>query len=323
MLSVIITWRNRLELETSLAHNLPLLEAMRCEWELLVVNGGGDKSLLQSILSSTRCPRLRVLDVPQPEFNKSFCINAGVAKSSGDMLLLLDGDILIDASFVEVISNPLPKDAFLTVKTVVETHPGAPPITAGRTEPFLTEMVQVTTLVGVDGRSASYEYRCGYDGSRCGPGIIVVHRSHFLGVGGFNSALSGWGFEDYDFHVRLQFALGLKPNMIASVVHLTHAAADAQEVTHDHNKGIAYTNYMRRQFLGTLKQDLAIFAQKSTVETSSRSAPGSMLHSGLGAHTSTSAPTTASHRFRPAQSIAREAARPRWPEPSTAALEGV
>jgi len=258
MLSIIITWRNRPELQRALSESVPILSAFTLDWELLIVNGGGDLLVLQHLIANVTSTRIQVIDVPSPTFNKAECINIGVAQCRGDIVLLLDADIIIEPSFPQVMMQALDDTSFVTVKTVFETMPaptdGFDPVTS-----FLKELIEITEFVGKDGRRASCEFRRGLDGSRCGPGIILVHKNHFVQIHGFNSTLRGWGFEDYDFQLRLQFALGLTRKTLHFATHITHLPLSEKPQTDGENRLAAYKNYAGCCFDGTLEQDVQMF----------------------------------------------------------------
>jgi N-terminal domain of galactosyltransferase len=260
-LSVVVTWCNRIELQRALAASLPILSTMTNRWELVLVNGGGDPTLLQALLADISGPNIRTIDVNISPFNKAQCINIGVFHCCGELLLLLDADIIIDHTFPDAVLHALDTRSFVSIKTVFETEPEILPGFDPQTS-FLTELVEVAEFVGDDGRRASYEFRRGRDGSRCGPGIVLVHRSHFLQIGGFNSAFEGWGFEDYDFQLRLQFGLGLARKTLHFVTHITHPPWQNQRQTSESNRMAAYRNYALRCFTGSFQRDVQVFQEQ-------------------------------------------------------------
>ena len=105
------------------------------------------------------------------------------------------------------------------------------------------------------GATATIVHRVTRDGTRTGPGLVVVARKHFLAVGGFNSALTGWGFEDYDFQIRLQLMLGLKRRTFGRALHLSHESVDGRE-TDWRNQQTCLENYGRGLFTGTYRADI-------------------------------------------------------------------
>jgi hypothetical protein len=84
--------------------------------------------------------------------------------------------------------------------------------------------VGVIELVTTDDRRVKVETnRTRFaDGSRSGPGLILLAREHFLHVDGMNSQLEGWGWEDNDLVARLQLMLGLSERRAGSATHLSH-----------------------------------------------------------------------------------------------------
>ncbi|MBV8201508.1 MAG: glycosyl transferase family 2, partial [Acidobacteria bacterium] len=84
VLSVVIAWCNREELAVALSHNLPMFRDARCE--VVVVNCGGDSSLLQRLLGRTPFAELRRVELPAPAFNKALALNMGTAVAPGARL---------------------------------------------------------------------------------------------------------------------------------------------------------------------------------------------------------------------------------------------
>jgi hypothetical protein len=82
-----------------------------------------------------------------------------------------------------------------------------------------------------------------------------------MAVGGFNSAVTGWGFEDVDLHFRLQFVLHLKLRAVGRALHLTHGdevryvVSGSVEQDHRRNMILCANNYSREDFMGTCERD--------------------------------------------------------------------
>jgi hypothetical protein len=134
--------------------------------------------------------------------------------------------------------------------------------------PFLAELVETTELVTVDGRRAVLSARTSPTGMRAGDGIVLVRRDHFLAVGGFNSRLSGWGYEDTDLQVRLQFKLGLERVERGEVLHLTHSAAARDREAWRRNKDACMQQYARGDYDGSLDHDGRAWRQRVVAFTS-------------------------------------------------------
>lgn len=255
MLSIITTWCDRSELCQTLPLNLSLLHERDYDVEVLVINVGGNLRKLTTLFASIEDPILRLIDLPSDSFNKSLALNIAAFCSTRENIFMVDADVILNADVLCEMQDTLSAGTFVTIRTVIESRPA--PL-----ESRLREMVETTKYLCRDGKKASIEYRAGGDGSRCGPGLILVKKKDFISVGGFNSALEHWGFEDYDFQLRLQFELGLRRKTVGKVVHLSHNPYSARSKMVKRsdslpwNRAIAERNYSRGNFIGTYSQDL-------------------------------------------------------------------
>lgn len=254
-LSVIIPWCNRPVLAATLVQNAALLR--RNEIETLIVNGGGGQAELEQIVARDGWPGIRILRDPSPTFNKAACLNLGAYAARAPYLFVLDADILLTRGFLPRALETMrtaPR-CLISVATVVESDPGLSP---RRWNPAsaITRKRFATTLTALSGHSATVEYRWTRDGTRTGPGLVAVAREHFLAVQGFNSALTDWGFEDYDFQIRLQLLLGLKRRSFGRAIHLSHESPPRRGED-SRNEQVCFRNYDQGMFLGTFDADVA------------------------------------------------------------------
>ena len=260
-LSVVIPWRDRPELASCLAHNLPLLASL--DAEMVVASCGGDPALLGEALAGLSSPALRVIEVPAPRFNKGLALNLGAHAARAGRLFFLDTDVLLEEAFLPRALPRLDGRSFVTVRRVAESLP-SPAAEA----PGLAEIAWSVELVARGGRKARVEtnrvrFR---DGSRGGPGLILLEREHFLAVDGMNSDLEGWGWEDLDLVARLQLALGLKRRTEGRAVHLTHGdevrdlGGRSRGASEQANFAQCLANYRLGCFTGTYGDDVATWA---------------------------------------------------------------
>lgn len=260
-LSVVIPWRDRRELAVSLGHNLPLLSPWGAE--VVVASCGGDPVLLREALAGVSPPAVRVVEIPAPGFNKGLALNLGVHAAGAGRLFLLDTDVLLEEAFLARALPRLDGRSFVTVGRVAESSPAPVDEAAG-----LAEIAWSVELVARGGRKARVEtnrvrFR---DGSRGGPGLILLEREHFLAVGGMNSDLEGWGWEDLDLVARLQLALGLKRLTEGRAVHLTHGdevralQGLSRGASEQANFAQCLANYRLGCFTGTYGDDVAAWA---------------------------------------------------------------
>ena len=264
-LSVIITWYNRPELRRTLDENRLLFE--RHGAEVIVVNCGGSETELRGVLSGTGPRRLRRIDVHTTVFNKSLALNLGASVAQSERLFLLDADIILKEDFLPTAFDAVAAQSFFTVERVVESNPEPPP------QDHLEEMSNQLSFVGRGGRRATATVRRRFhEGSRNAPGLVVLAREHFLKVGGMNADLLGYGWEDRDLLLRLQFALGLEERSAGTVVHLSHKDENQHEAWRDRKQGeqsnfaACLKNYRAGHYAGTYDDDLSVWKEKFSLE---------------------------------------------------------
>jgi glycosyltransferase involved in cell wall biosynthesis len=258
--SVVIPWWNRPELRRTLDANLPLLA--RHGAEVVVVDCGGDAADGAAQLAGYTAVRLRHVMIPDAGRNRSLARNLGALCSTGSVLFFLDCDVILRSDIFAEATPLLEEDCFLTVRKRFESKPKPLPY-----QPFLKELIQTRELVCGDGRRATVQQTFGADGSASNRGELLVKRAHFLRIGGYNSALEGWGFEDDDIVYRLQFVLGLPSLMTGEVVHLTHGndlRGGSPPSDRRRNKHICFDNYSRGIFGGTYEEDVRLWKPRIT-----------------------------------------------------------
>lgn len=253
-LAIVIPWSNRKELEFCLETNRDLFH--KPGRQLVLVNGGGDLANLQTMVDRLRLGNTVIVHLDGVPFNKCWCLNLGVSVTREDTLLLLDADIIVTDSTLERAMLQLRGHTFITIQDGVETDPASHPqvLKASR---CLLEKVITTEWLFTRGSKASIEFRqtlCG----RSVAGLILVRKEHYLAVGGYNSQLEGWGFEDYDLQIRLQAQAGLQRVNVGTASHITHTVPDerAQHLNNLRNSARSFDNYNRGNFLGTYSYDL-------------------------------------------------------------------
>ncbi|MFK4259164.1 galactosyltransferase-related protein [Agrobacterium tumefaciens] len=130
------------------------------------------------------------------QFNKSFALNVGASISRADLMLFCDADVMIPQSTISLLKEKTVQGSAFYIEHVYETETGH---------------------------------------QRGGPGIICLHRADFVRAGGYDSALSGWGYEDRDFIERL-LKCGCDVNPLGSAFHISHP---------DNQRTVNYTEKVR------------------------------------------------------------------------------
>lgn len=257
-LSVIIAWCNRDELTETLLRNAPVFA--RAEAEVIVVNCGGDRARLDGLLRHIALPNLYVvtLDVP---FNKALALNVGVAASEGASLFFLDADVVLPADFFDTVLPRLDAHTIVTVDRVVESSS----IEATHEEREGTAIQDIAHQVVLSGPEMQICIETNRvhlgDGSRSGPGLILLAREDFIAQDGLNSDLEGWGWEDLDLIARLTFARNKNRIQAGTVLHLSHGddvragGAERKRESEQQNFAACVHNYSVGYFFGTYDDD--------------------------------------------------------------------
>jgi hypothetical protein len=257
LLSVVIPWHNRFELERTLAENGRILAAHNLE--ILVVNCGGETSWLSLRLKGLSLPRLCRIEVPTGHFNKSLALNLGTFVSHAPNLFFLDADIILKEDFIAKAIDTLSCSCFVTVDRVYESM-----TQASREPQFLKTLVYTIELADRRGRLVRLETNRLHldDRSRGAPGLILLRKQDFLDVGGMNADLERWGWEDLDLLARLQLSLGLERRSMGSVVHLSHGddvrnlGTMTRAISEAHNFSQCLASYCIGYFQGTYLEDV-------------------------------------------------------------------
>jgi glycosyltransferase involved in cell wall biosynthesis len=257
VLSIIIPWANRPELSRTLAHND--VQFADTGAEVIVVSCGGIPTQLAECLSVVRRASVRSLDI-EASFNKALAINIGVHHARGEMLFLLDSDIELGSGCCAEGLARASATCAVTLDRVVES---AGP--ARRTHPHLSSVVHTLELEMADGRTVLLETnrRRLADGSRSAPGLVFLPKQRFEEVGGMNSDLEGWGWEDLDLLVRLQLGAGMRIERSGTATHISHGdelrhvPAGSRGENESRNASRCLYNYGAGHYLGTYADDVA------------------------------------------------------------------
>jgi glycosyltransferase involved in cell wall biosynthesis len=263
MLSIVVSWRDRAELGRALPSLVS--SAHRLGGDLTVVNFGGASAMLQEQLGLLAAD-VRVVEVRDERyFNKGRAHNVGAAHSSQPMLFFCDCDIMLEpvslARLVEQV-NASP-GTFGTLAGVRESKRNA---RNGKHVVCFGYELRIRTADQRELRIVDHEEDA-EDGTRHAPGLLVVRRSDFLAVGGYNARLHvyGWGWDDQDMIARLTLGAGLRRIMYGNAVHLSHdddARVRAYPMANrwesrDKMFRQALDNYDRADFHGTYELDAA------------------------------------------------------------------
>jgi len=254
-ISVVIPWCDRPEVATTIAANSSWLQEFRCK--LVIVNCAGNSSWLRTNLSSVKNVDISVLELPSKSFNKSLAVNLGLTIADADLILTLDADVILDDFLREAI--PLcDGQSCVTLRRVRESD-----FVSGSQVELDQFKVTLTLRSGshkavVETRSVDFR-----EGARSAPGILLTDRKHLVDVGGLNSGLASWGWEDIDLLARLQLKCALRHHQAGFGTHLSHnddlrqfGDFKSRAESESRNSEVCISRYRTGDFEGTLEQDL-------------------------------------------------------------------
>jgi GT2 family glycosyltransferase len=263
LLSIIVSWRDRVELSRALPS---LVAAARLvDGNVTIVNYSGSSELLAAQLAGHR-GEVRVVDVPgQTYFNKSSAQNIGAASTHHPVVFFCDCDIVLEPESVAALVRQLhaTDGVFATLAGVRESEQNS------RQARHVVAFGYELHIKTADGRQLTIidSEEDSQTGLRNAPGLLLVRRSDFLAIKGYNAGLHGWGWEDQDMISRLTLGRGLRRIQSGHAIHLSHD--DHARIAHyppvvsrwesrDRMFRTALANYDDNNFLGTYDRDRAL-----------------------------------------------------------------
>ncbi|MGN7202669.1 galactosyltransferase-related protein [Pedobacter sp. SAFR-022] len=217
MLSIIVSWKNRLELSQSISSISNCAEKLG--GEVIVVNYDGDTKLLNSQLENQY--NINVVQVQeQPFFNKAAAQNIGAYYAKNNYLFFCDCDIILNTEDVVKLFATVSCDSgtFGTLKGVKET------IVNSIDNNHIVSFGYQLNIKTRDGRTLKIidSEEDATDGTRNAPGLLITSINSFRAINGYNSSLHGWGWEDQDMISRLTLGAGLKREISGTALHISH-----------------------------------------------------------------------------------------------------
>ena len=254
-LSVVVPWRDRPEFEETLAANCKVLPT---ETQWIVVNGGGDKATLDAMVVGFS---VTVVHLPLLRWSKGPVQNVGASFAESERLLLLDCDIVFDATGWSQMRAALQPRTVVTMAKVFDDSLDITP----DADPVVNQMeLTIQDREVVMNRSRYWPA----EGARSGPGVALVHTEDFRRVGGLVGSLPrGLGFLDVDLLIRLDVA-GVKRSEAGFGRHIDGAAttrSPARVSGDGTNFDVCMARYQAGQFHGTSTADQRKWLPLATV----------------------------------------------------------
>ena len=235
-ISLIITtynWKEALELSLRSA-----LQQKKLPLEIIIADDGSRPDtgeLIRRIAASAPVPVLHSWQEDEG-FRLAASRNKAIAKSSGDYIVLIDGDIILERHFIADHARFARRGCFVQVTRVLLCEQLSQEILASRKPP-----VEPVCRWDVGNRKNclrsdilacmfSYRDRGMYGVRTCN---FAFWRSDALAVNGFNEDFIGWGREDSEFTARLLNCGLMRKNLKFSAIayHLYHTLNDRAHLT--------------------------------------------------------------------------------------------
>ncbi|HEX3045394.1 MAG TPA: galactosyltransferase-related protein, partial [Bacillota bacterium] len=163
-------------------------------------------------------------------FNRSKAINRAAAKATGDLLMIVDGDIFFGTRLIDKIM------------VIAPDHPWIIPFCRGYklTLEMSRKVTESETIKLPDRlRPGDIERNCFYYGAF----INVMSRKAFETVGGMDERFHGWGGEEEALVRALDTLVGKHYRMDETIFHLWHPPADLQHPHHHQNDALKERYY--------------------------------------------------------------------------------
>ncbi|KAA3625134.1 MAG: glycosyltransferase [Proteobacteria bacterium] len=186
------------------------------DWEYVVVEQDSYSKIDRSCLG---CDVLHSLAFNPGVFNKSWGLNLGYRRSSGDMIVFADSDIIVPSQHMTMAIKALDLgvDLVRPYRSIVD-------LGCAETEAYLTG----GRFPKIDNERALNRNYLGENLCLAG-GIFAIRRDRFEYFGGFDEEFVGWGGEDDAFSIRAQ-ALSDKTRIARRALawHLWHPRQDRE-----------------------------------------------------------------------------------------------
>ena len=183
-------------------------------------------------------------------FNKAWGMNIAAARSDGEVLALLDSDVLVDHTILNASIHSLKGNY-----DVISPYESLVDLSNQHTEDLRQNMSTASTFFGLPAQDRRHESE---NLCFCG-GLFLIERSFFFSIGGMDEDFRGWGCEDDAMTLKiLAFSCRTATGKSRPALHLWHPRA---------RKSMQDNDYTRNRELLTSYYSLSREGWESLVET--------------------------------------------------------
>ncbi|MBE9222153.1 hypothetical protein IQ215_05530 [Cyanobacterium stanieri LEGE 03274] len=240
---------------------LSLLEIKQIN--LITILSGDKKSIIEPKIAHNS--KIRIINLSQYPFCKTFYLNHGIKNSPSDILLISDADIIWNQNTItniyQTINNNLDSPLIVHIQEVQETNNHTNALKRPRLTPVINKTIDKIQIDIITELSTS---------KRSGCGLICATKNNLLSLGGYNEHLRGWGWEDQDLLIRANI-LGYEVKSMGAVLHQSHGDEirnpSQESPIFTRNRNIAISNQMilAYQLHGSLRQEIVTLPQHITI----------------------------------------------------------
>lgn len=261
MLSVVIPWYNRYELQTVIPSIIESVNEIG--GDITIVNLGGDVRLLENQILEYKEHVKVIQTAKQKTFNKPIAQNIGAFHAKNPYLFFCDCDIIFPPGTLISLFDRIREgnNLFGTIASVKETEVNA------RKANCLVMFGYELHLKISDGTEVKIidNEEDVNKGTRQAPGLLMVKKTDFEKIDGYNSQLDGWGWEDQDIICRLTLGGKLSRLCLGDVHHLSHSDEVRMQGYHNYQTRWesrdkmfrrALDNYDKGCFMGSYSHDI-------------------------------------------------------------------
>lgn len=184
--------------------------------EVIVADDGSDNATAEVIRIIAAGTSVPVIHEWQPDqgFRKSLILNKAIRRATGEYIIFIDGDIIVDRHFVEDHLRFARPGRFITgSRARLSADQTAKVIRCYDDTKRLPVLPFSMNAVRIPFLSHLYSARKKHDGTYARGCNFAVWRSDLINTNGFNNDITGWGREDSELSWRLMWS-GVKKRFI-------------------------------------------------------------------------------------------------------------